>query len=208
MENFIISKIGKSVASAFLKKYHYLGSKGFRCSFIYGLYLGETLLGVCVFHGVSAPETCVGAFGLARNEQEGILELGRLAMHPILNGGNYTSWFVSRALKQLCKDTKVRAIISYADSSAGHIGSIYRACNALYCGMSSLKRDFYINGKIQERGKTKDVVGGEWRDRPQKHRYVWIFDKTLELKWPIISCNEIGLPKWLKKKLRATSPPS
>lgn len=163
------------------------------------IYDNDILAGVCVFHGISAPETAVGAFGLKRMDQEGLWELGRLAMHPYLNGGNYTSWFVSRAIKQLCRDIKVRAIISYADSSAGHMGSIYRACNALYCGMSSPKKDFYINDKIQERGKTHGVEG-EWEVRPQKHRYVWLFDPALNLHWNVVSCNESGLPKWFKKK--------
>lgn len=201
---YFVEKIPISISKLFLTKYHYLGKKPFRHSHVYGMTSETDLLGVCVFHGISVPETCVGAFGVPRNDQHGMWELGRLAMHTSMNGGNHTSWFVSRAIKQLCKDTEVRAIISYADSSAGHIGSIYRACNALYCGMSAPKKDFYINGKLQERGKTKNVVGGEWRDRPQKHRYIWLFDPTLNLKWPIVSCNESGLPKWLKKKLKST----
>ena len=197
--------ITEKMAKSFLSKYHYLGKKPFRQSFIYGLIKPEMgfgedpLLGVCVFHMVSAPETCVGAFGLNRDEQGGIWELGRLAMHPSLNGGNHTSWFVSRAIKQLCKDTNVRAIISYADSSAGHVGSIYRACNSLYCGTSEPKNDFYVKGKIQERGKTKGVEG-EWKPRPIKHRYVWIFDQKLNLKWAVVSCNSKGLPKWMRTR--------
>jgi len=202
----IIDNIGKEQAKSFLAKYHYLGKKQFRHSFIYGLLNPDTafgdnpLMGVCVFHGVSAPETCVGAFGLERNKQSGIYEIGRLAMHPSLNGGNYTSWFVSRAIKQLKKDTNVRAIISYADSSAGHQGSIYRACNALYCGVSSPKNDYYVGGKIKERGKTHNA-DGVWKPRPQKHRYVWIFDASLSLKWPVVSCNTCGIPKELRKQL-------
>lgn len=190
----MITQVNKKTSSIFLSQYHYLGTKGFRSSFIYGLYDGDTLLGICVFHGVSAPETVVGAFGLERTNQCGIWELGRLAMHPSLNGGNHTSWFVSRAIKQLRKDTDVRAIISYADSSAGHLGSIYRACNAFYCGLSAPKKDYYVDGKIKERGVTKNV-GGEWRLRPQKHRYVWVFDKTLTLKWTVESCNWNGIEK-------------
>jgi len=200
MSKLVVASITKKEATPFLSQYHYLGDKPFRNSFIYGLInpdalFGESnLLGVCVFHGVSAPETCVGAFGLQRTEQGGIWELGRLAMHPSLNGGNHTSWFVSRAVKQLRKDTEVRAIISYADSSAGHIGSIYRACNAFYCGMSAPKKDYYVDGKIKERRVVKNV-GGEWKLRPQKHRYVWVFDKTLTLKWKVESCNWNGIKK-------------
>ena len=127
-------------------------------------------------------------------------------MHPSLNGGNNTSWFVSRCLKQLCKDTKVRAIISYADSSAGHTGAIYKACNALYCGLTALKYDHVDpdTGKIKERFKPSEkgtAKNYEKRWRPQKHRYVWLFDETLTLKWKIESCNTNGIPKRLRKKL-------
>jgi hypothetical protein len=195
-----IRNIDRESAKKFIFEYHYLKNKPFRSSFIYGLITNTNdLKGVCVFHGLSVPETAVGAFGLSRTHQDGLFELGRLAMHPSLNGGNYTSWFVSRAVKQLQKDIKVRAIISYADSSAGHLGSIYRACNALYCGMTEPKNDYYINGKIKERGVVSGL--GEWKPRPQKHRYVWMFDPTLHLKWGVVSCNKDGLPKWLSKQL-------
>lgn len=197
---FLVSGAPLEDSKLFLWNYHYLGKKPFRHSYIYGLYEDNALLGICVFHLVSAPETCVGAFGLQRNNQRGIYELGRLAMHPSLNGGNNTSWFVSRAIKQLRKETDVRAIISYADSSAGHIGSIYRACNALYCGMTSPKKDFYVGGKIQERGKTKGV-DGEWKPRPRKHRYVWLFDPTLNLKWKVESCNYNGISKTISHSI-------
>jgi hypothetical protein len=203
MNNFTIISINHKDTKEFLAKYHYLGTKGFRSSIIYGLYDTDILFGVCVFHGVSVPETVVGAFGLPRTDQHGFYELGRLAMHPTLNGGNHTSWFVSRAIKQLRRDTGVSAIISYADSSAGHIGSIYRACNALYCGMSAPKKDYYVDGKIKERGVVKNV-GGEWKPRPQKHRYVWVFDKTLTLKWKVESCNWDGIKKGIKVNTGAT----
>jgi hypothetical protein len=203
---YSIEQITQKQAEKLLSKYHYLGKKSFRQSIIFGIvptnrsFGDSTIYGACVFHLVSAPETCVGAFGLERADQEGIFELGRLVMHPSLNGGNHTSWFVSRTIRLLKIKYDVRAIISYADSSAGHIGSIYRACNALYCGTTEPKNDFYVNGKIQERGKTKDVVG-EWKPRPIKHRYVWLFDKSLKLLWPVEKHNEKGIPNWMKENI-------
>lgn len=198
-----ITPVDKKTTSLFLSRYHYLGTKGFRSSQIYGMYDNVMLLGVCVFHGVSAPETVVGAFGLQRTEQDGIWELGRLAMHPTLNGSNYTSWFVSRALKQLQKDDNVRAVVSYADTSAGHLGSIYRATNAFYCGVTTLKFDYVdpVTNKVKERFSpsekgTAKTYTKRWR--PQKHRYVWVFDPTLELKWKVVSCNWEGIPKGIK----------
>ncbi|NCD07694.1 MAG: GNAT family N-acetyltransferase [Spirochaetia bacterium] len=183
----MITEINKELAKQLISKYHYLGSKGFRSSVIYGLYINNNLIGCAVYHGVSAPETVVGAFGLKRNEQEGIWELGRLVLLPEYNGKNYGSHLVGKSLKQLRNNYKARAVISYADSSL-HNGGIYKACNFIYCGMTTKKKDFYVNGVKQERGKTKGIIGGKWLDRPKKHRFIIIYDKGLrrKLKWEII----------------------
>jgi predicted GNAT family N-acyltransferase len=183
-----IKEITKQEARILISKYHYLGNKGFRSSVIYGLFENNILIGCAVYHGISAPETAVGCFGLKRTEQNGLWELGRLVLVPECNGKNYGSHLVGKSLRQLKHKYKARAVISYADSSL-HNGGIYRACNFIYCGLSTKKKDFYINGIKQERGKTKGIEGGAWKDRPQKHRFIIIYDKKLKnkLKWGIPS---------------------
>ena len=105
LKNCKVERIEKKVCAEMLNKYHYLGKQGysFRSGYNFGLYYEDILIGVAVFHTVSAPETVQGCFGLARNEQDGIWELGRLAILPEYNGKNYTSWFLARAIKQLRK---------------------------------------------------------------------------------------------------------
>ena len=192
--DYTIDRVTKSDAADLLLRYHYLKdiSKGFKSGYNYGLFKGNVfcplniggIRGVCIFTGLPVPEIAQGAFGLERNEQEGLFELSRLCIHPETQQEEYniTSWFVSRAIKQLRKETKVRAIISYADSEH-HGGTIYRACNFKYCGLSDPKKDFYFSdGTKHSRGKIGDAEG-EWRDRSRKHRYVMIFDKSLELLW-------------------------
>lgn len=176
-----VRQIPPNEAKVLVNKYHYLGKKAFRHSYCFGIFENQEFIGAIVFHGVSAPETVVGAFGLERNQQEGIFEIGRLVLRPDCNGKNFGSMLVGRSIKQLRKITNVRAIITYADSTF-HNGAVYQACNFTYCGMSTVKKDFWVNGKIQERGKTKGQEG-EWKPRPQKHRYIMIFDKALSLKW-------------------------
>ena len=192
--DYHIDRVNKSDAADLLLRFHYLKdiSKTFKSGYNYGLYKNNEfcplniggIQGVCIFTGLPVPEIAKGAFGLERNEQQGLFELSRLCIHPDTQQEEYniTSWFVSRAIKQLRKDTKVRAIISYADSEH-HGGTIYRACNFRYCGLSDPKKDFYFSdGTKHSRGKIGDAEG-EWRDRSRKHRYVMIFDKSLELLW-------------------------
>jgi GNAT superfamily N-acetyltransferase len=168
-----------------VKKFHYLGKKPFRASYSYGLFINNYLIGAMCFHCISAPETAVGAFGLERTDQKGLWEIGRLVIRPEFNGKNYGSFLISHSIKLLRKKTNVRAIITYAESPR-HNGGIYRASNFTYCGLTSPKSDFFVNGKIQERGTTKDI-DGEWRPRPIKHRFVKLFDSDLNLKWPVIN---------------------
>jgi hypothetical protein len=196
--DYSIDRISKEEAKSLLLQYHYLKdfSKDFKSGFNYGLFKDTDwdcplrvggCLGTCIFTGLPVPEIAVGAFGLQRQEQEGLFELSRLCIHPDTqqNEYNITSWFVSRCIKQLRKDTRVRAIISYADSDF-HGGTIYRACNFKYCGLSDTKKDFYYaDGTKHSRGKTRGI-DGEWRERSRKHRYVMVFDKKLELKWKTV----------------------
>jgi len=192
--DFYIDRVTKSQSADLLLRYHYLKdiSKDFKSGYNYGLYKKNDfsplniggIQGVCIFTGLPVPEIAKGAFGLERHEQQGLFELSRLCIHPTTQQSEYniTSWFVSKAIRRLRKETNVRGIISYADSDH-HSGTIYRACNFRYCGLSEPKKDFYFaDGTKHSRGSVKGS-DGEWRDRSRKHRYVMIFDKTLELLW-------------------------
>ena len=192
--DYYIDRITKKQTEELLLTYHYLKdfSKGYKSGYNYGLFRKNEFsplniggpVGVCIFTGLPVPEIAKGAFGLERNQQQGLFELSRLCIHPDTQSEehNITSWFVSRAIRHLRKDTEVKAIISYADSDF-HTGTIYRACNFKYCGLSDQKKDFYYaDGTKHSRGKIKGAAG-EWKERSRKHRYVMVFDKNLELLW-------------------------
>ena len=192
--DYYIDKVNKREAEKLLLEYHYLKdiSKDFKSGYNYGLYKNNDfsplniggIQGVCIFTGLPVPEIAKGAFGLERHEQNGLYELSRLCIHPNTQQTEYniTSWFVSKAIKRFRKEAEVKAIISYADSDH-HSGTIYRACNFKYCGLSDAKKDFYFaDGTKHSRGSVKGR-DGEWRDRSRKHRYVMVFDKNLNLLW-------------------------
>jgi hypothetical protein len=188
-EDFMIKLISKQDAASLLLKYHYLKdkSRGFKSGYNYGLF-NNNLVGVCIFTVLPTPELAVGMFGLQRKEQSGLFELSRLCIHPDIQKTEYniTSWFVAKSIKQLRKDTKVRAILSYADSEF-HLGKIYQACNFEYYGLTELRSDFWIkkcDGTFikHSRGKIKNLEG-EWRPRSRKHRYLMVFDENLIVRW-------------------------
>jgi len=189
--DFYIDKVSKKQAEDLLLQYHYLKdiSKSFKSGYNYGLFKHNDfsplniggVLGVCIFTGLPVPEIAKGAFELERHEQQGLFELSRLCIRPDTQSSEYniTSWFVSKAIRQFRRDTEVKAILSYADNDF-HSGTIYRACNFKYYGLTDRKKDFYYSdGTKHSRGKIKGE-DGEWKDRSRKHRYLMVFDKQLQ----------------------------
>ncbi len=189
-QDYEIKLITKDQCSSILLKWHYLKdiSKGFKSGINYGLFLNNSLCGVCIYTGFSVPELAKGMFGLDRNNQKGFFELSRLCLEPEIQKKehNLSSWFISKTIKKLRKTNKVRAILSYADNDY-HKGTVYKACNFNYYGLTTKKKDFFILQSDQSyikhsRGKTKGVKG-EWRDRSRKHRFVKVYDKNLDMLW-------------------------
>lgn len=189
-DQFSVKLISKKECTDILMTFHYLKdhSKGFKSGYNFGLFFNDDLVGVCIYTGFPVPELVKGMFGLDRRDQQGMFELSRLCLTPTIQEKEYniTSWFVARTIKELRKTTSVRCILSYADSQF-HGGTIYKACNFDYYGLSEQRKDFWIkqpNGLFikHSRGKTKGLEG-EWRDRSQKHRYVLVFDKKLKILW-------------------------
>jgi len=192
--DFYIDKVSKEEIKDLLYTHHYLKneSKDFKSGFNYGLFKSTFecplniggCLGTCVFTGLPVPEIAVGAFGLERNQQQGIYELSRLCIRPDIQKEEYniTSWFLSRCIRRFRKDATVRAILSYADADH-HTGVIYRACNFQYYGLTDPKKDFYYaDGTKHSRGSIRGA-DGEWRDRSRKHRYLMVFEKGLKPLW-------------------------
>ena len=182
--SLLIRQIDHKTAKTLVENYHYLGKTKFLNSVRFGLYENGTLIGAAIFGGLSAPESAVSAFGLPRGNYPNLLELHRFVIAPSHNNNaNSGSYLLGGALRQL-KKMRYRAVISYADATH-HVGYLYQATNFTYHGLATAKKDFYIDGVKQSRGPTKGK-NGVWQDRPKKHRYIYVLDKTLTISWPIL----------------------
>ena len=174
-------KINFSDAHSLVTNFHYLGKTRFICRYPYGLFIDDQLVGAVVYQPLAVPNSAMSAFGLPRGNYDYLVEMGRLVLNPDYNGKNYGSMLISRSIKYL-KAQNIKAVISYADSSR-HLGAVYQAANFKYYGLTAPKKDYLMpDGKIKQRGLTKNL-GGSWIPRTQKHRYLYLIDKTLPIKW-------------------------
>ena len=191
-QHYQIDVVSKKELNDIMSKHHYLTqiSRGFKSGVNVGLFYENNpdLLGGCIFTGFPVPELSQGCFGLERDDQEGLYELSRFVLCPEHQEleHNLASWFLARSLNYLRKNYPVRAVLSYADCDY-HEGTLYRASNFQYFGLSNPKNDFWVKQpdgsfKKHSRGKTKGIEG-EWRPRSRKHRFLRVFDKKLKCKW-------------------------
>jgi len=164
-----------------VSRFHYLGKTRFVSQFRYGLYDDMDLVGAVIYQPLAAPNSATSAFGLPRGNYKEFVEMSRLVLEPNLNGKNYGSMLISKSIRFL-KQEGIKAVLSYADSSR-HVGMVYQASNFGYYGLTAAKCDYQMpDGTIKQRGKTKGM-GGQWIPRTRKHRYLYLIDKTLEVKW-------------------------
>ncbi len=183
-----VKRIENHFAKPFILEKHYARRRP-SISYSFGLYVGGFFCGICTFGQPGGACLSKGLFG--GEYRKNILELNRLFIDEFISKRrikNLTSYFVSQCIKMLPKPT---CIVSFSDTSFGHNGTIYKACNFIYTGLSAKRTEWVIKGmehlhskSIADKAKKGD---GRWealkaeygdrlgkRERPRKHRYVYI----------------------------------
>jgi hypothetical protein len=181
----IASKLGKE----FVIQHHYSHGihNGPMC---FGLFDSHGLVGVCAFATPSSENVRASIFGA--DHKRGVTELHRLVLLDEVPK-NAESFFIVRALKELKKQRPYyNAVISFADATQNHLGIIYQATNALYCGTSS-PATFYLDetGRLRHpRQNGVNITATEAKNRrwvatkrEGKHRYIYLLpDNRTHLK--------------------------
>lgn len=120
-------KIPYKDAEMFLKFNHYL--KSCKPSTAYGWYDESELVAVAAVSSCSGPSVAKSVLPSAPSR---VRELHRFCIAKGKNEKNLASKFLSNVLKSYSKDnSKIWAIVSFADSSQGHEGKIYQALSAI-----------------------------------------------------------------------------
>jgi hypothetical protein len=135
-------------------------------SYAYGLFRQDILVGICTF-GTPFSD------GIRKILPNQVLELNRLVLKDNLK--NEASRLVAAALKLLPKN---KIIISFADPSQGHQGTVYKACNFNYYGLTTKRGDMVIEGRNTHSLTNADLIKNNpdieytYEKRTQKHRYI------------------------------------
>lgn len=153
----------------------------------FGLYDDASLVGVVTYGIPTSPSLCMGICG--KEHAEIVLELNRVCLQD--NFRNQASFLVANSIKLLPKPS---IVVSYADTSQGHVGYVYQATNFLYTGLSANRVDWAIKGlehkhsKTLSDGMTLESMKEKYKDdfyyveRSRKHRYIYFHGSKTDKK--------------------------
>ncbi len=178
MNNYDVRTVSRAEVDHLVKA-HYLHKWPGVCVRTLGLFDGESAIGVIVF-ALPPRQTFV------RYRVDLAWELARLFILDV-TPKNTESWFISKAVSDVRNNRKdVSLLVSYADPSAGHSGTIYKACSWISDGRTDQERktprfDYSVNGKVYSR-KAHVPKGADVTRVPRvsKPRFVFWLDGTHE----------------------------
>jgi hypothetical protein len=157
LENATVVEISYEKAKSIILKFEWLRTMG-ATERSFGLILDGELAGVCCFGKTGGTDTAKSVCG--EDWAQYVVTLCRGACchwaHP-----HAASHLISAACRQMANSARTTKsgrvflpayiFVAYSDTDAGEIGTVYQACNWLYCGKTSgttMYRD--VTGKLRD----------------------------------------------------------
>ena len=160
---FVMNPVTRSMVTGFIEKWHYSHNvNGITDEYCFALYHKNNMIGAAMFGKPATP-------GVAEAYNNGgvLTELRRLCC--IENTPRNTeSYFIGQMLKWLRLNTDVSVILSYADTTYGHEGTIYKATNFELVGQSPAVDKILYKGKLYHDKSLRVYNGAKTKGAKQK----------------------------------------
>lgn len=195
-----VDRVAHAELKTVLAEAHYIGKPG-STSVPLGLWQGGKLAGVLTFGTVPANNARAVC---GPEHAASVLELTRLALYDWAPA-NSESWFIGRAFAWLrANRPDVHILLSYADASVGHVGTIYQATNWVYTGRTTGDVYWQCDDGRKLHPRTvgfRDTIKppGRFMPSPAKHRYVMLLGTRRErrilcesMRWPSLPYPKAG----------------
>jgi hypothetical protein len=128
----------------FIEHWHYSKNvNGLTTDYCFKLLdVNENMIGAMIFGKIAMANVWKK---YAKKETE-LIELKRLCCIDN-TPKNTESFFIGHTLRWLKKNTQIKTVISYADTTYSHEGTIYKASNFVHCGMTAKGKVIMYEGK-------------------------------------------------------------
>jgi len=172
----------------FIETWHYSKNiNGLISDYCFKLLDGETIIGGMIYGRIAM----AGVWKKYTENESELTELRRLCCIDD-TPKNTESYFIGHTLRWLKKNTKIKRVVSYADTTYNHEGTIYKASNFKHCGMTAKGKVIMYQGKryhdktirTKYKGELKPfakrikeaLVTGEAEYVRTKGKYIYIYD--------------------------------
>lgn len=187
LQSLRVQPIPFVAAKKLIVRYHYLQSMPGGTQLAFGVLLDGRLLGAITFGSGPA-----NAFRMVSGVKiDECLTLTRLWLSDELPA-NSESRVIGISLRALKKHTNIKFLVSYADPTEGHLGTIYQATNWLYTGYSESMPKFDMGDGVIRHSRSLSHAFGSHSlkhfeshglsvkvvEQPKKHRYIYLLDKS------------------------------
>ena len=127
----------------FIEEWHYSKNiNGLISDYCFKLLDGEEIIGGMIYGRIAM----AGVWKKYADNENGLTELRRLCCIDD-TPKNTESYFIGHTLRWLRKNTNLKRVVSYADTTYNHSGIIYKASNFKNIGMTAKGRVIMYNNK-------------------------------------------------------------
>ena len=196
LQSIQVRPVSVKIAKGIIVRNHYLHTMPGGTKLAFGIFNNDRLMGAVTLG--------VGPFNVHRlvagSTRDDCLGLSRLWLADDLPK-NSESRVLAVILRSIGRDTSVKFLVTYADPTAGHVGTIYQATGWLYTGMSEPSVLYDIGDGVLRNSRTLGHAYGTRSSRyfsehgvelkglrqEAKHRYVYFLNKAWadKLKVPV-----------------------
>lgn len=199
VRDMVVAPVGTRDVREFARRYHYTETGG-NMTWRWGLWHGVVLHGV-VAYNLPTRTVCQSVFG-PEHGVDRVWHMGRLILSED-SPRNSESRLIGGSLRAIEQNyPEVWAVLTYAATDVGHIGTVYQATNAIYTGQGG-DANYYVDSTGKRRGTH---LGGSHVDLDRaasmgwthhvggpKHRYVYILGNKTQrrhrmnlLRYPVL----------------------
>ncbi|HNI27418.1 MAG TPA: hypothetical protein PLJ29_13720 [Leptospiraceae bacterium] len=144
VREYSVSICDRKEIADFVEFWHYSGNvNGLTTDYCFKLTdTAGNIIGAMIYGKIAM----AGVWKKYADRENDLIELKRLCCID-KTPKNTESYFIGNTLRWLRKNTDIRIVISYADTTYLHEGTIYKASNFVHSGMTAKGRIIIYNGK-------------------------------------------------------------
>lgn len=186
-EEWVVRPIDIATARSLIERFHYAKSATNTGVYTHGLFRREDVFFDCNCVGVAwwlPPTKNAAVATYPEGEWRKVLSLTRLVVSDVVPK-NGCSFLLSQSIKLIDKN-KWHCLVTYADTWQNHEGTIYKATNWEYCGLTKPSTVF-VNEKGKMMGRKrgaknitkKELIDSGFADKGQfsKHKFKMIIKR-------------------------------